>query len=89
MELEKAKKLLEEKYNTQLDKIKKEFQDKEEKDLKIKRVIETHVEDSKHELEVKITIEKEKHEIEVKTEEVKQKLEDEKKKNDILLENKK
>ena len=71
IELEKAKKLLEEKYNTQLDKIKKEFDEKEERDLKIKRVTETHIEDIKKDVDSSITIERQKHEIMVKTDELK------------------
>ena len=54
LELEKAKKLLEEKYNTQLEKIKKEFDEKEEKDLKLKRITETHVEESRKEVEINV-----------------------------------
>lgn len=87
-ELEKAKKLLEEKYNTQLEKIKKEFEDREDRDRKYKRVVENQVEGTKQKVDDALTVEKQKHEIEVKAEEIKQKLVEDKKRNDILLEKK-
>jgi len=64
LEIEKSKKLLEEKYNTQLEKMKKEFDERDQNDIKIKRITETRVEEFKKDVEINVKVEHEKHETE-------------------------